>query len=200
MGMGASVNRLLRACQREASAKQRFTLARRGAARLHGEVHGQRPRFGATLVLSRYDSDVLTRRIAELPLPYHLRRAGTWDLALLPDNDRALCPVRSLATLLRAAATEGCQGFAGEYVFRGYCWRYPEVISSAALADRLSRALSMHAVVPSGDVRGYTLHSFHRGRLQHEHAGGATYDRLMQLSGITTMSVLQRYLDRGRHM
>lgn len=74
------------------------------------------------------------------------------------------------------------------------------MISSSGLAARLTRALKAHGVVPPNGVRQYTLHSFRRGRLQHEEDNGWTHSELMRLSGIKTIETLMRYLDRGRHL
>ena len=48
-------------------------------------------------------------------------------------------------------------------------------------------------------MQQYTLHSFRRGRLQHEKAQGVPHAQLMRLSGIKSMDTWMRYLDKGRH-
>jgi hypothetical protein len=48
--------------------------------------------------------------------------------------------------------------------------------------------------------RTYSLHSHSRGRLQHEHAHGLSRDGLMELAGLSSPEVLNRYLDKRRHL
>ena len=73
-------------------------------------------------------------------------------------------------------------------------------LSAGALANRVHRAVEVHLPPPDANQLQYTLHSFRRGRLQHERDRGATRDQLGALSGIKTDCVLNKYLDQGRHL
>lgn len=129
------------------------------------------------------------------------RRAGTWDLpATSHQGYGATCAVRQLQYLLGALHCARWPQPGTGYIFQGYCGRYNGVIGSTALAARLTRALDAYGVRPPVGVRQYTLHSFRRGRLQHEEAQGVPHAQLMRLSGIKSMDTLMRYLDKGRHL
>ena len=128
-------------------------------------------------------------------------RAATWELPSSGGGSTdPCCPARQLFFLLAAVWCSGWGTLGTGSVFSGYCGRYPEVIGSSALAARFADATERYDIKPIGDVRGYTMHSFRRGRLQHEAARGKTHVELMRLGGITSVKTLMKYLDKGRHL
>jgi hypothetical protein len=112
------------------------------------------------------------------------------------------CAVRLLGELYSSLIVAGRSVTAEMYVFCGMTDRNSGVLSSSALQLRLKRAVQLHVRGSEAELeKGLTLHSFRRGRLQHErYVTGATFDTLQELAGIKDVGVLQRYLDRGRHL
>jgi hypothetical protein len=101
-----------------------------------------------------------------------------------------------VATARRARAPCPWEG----YISRGFSSRNFDVIGASALAQRFTQACTKHLLQGTMLGRTYSLHSFRRGRLQHEHAHGLSRDELMELAGLSSPEVLKRYLDKGRHL
>jgi integrase len=118
------------------------------------------------------------------------------------EEDWDCCAIQCLSYYCRALVQAGHVVSASDYVFTGLTRRNPGPIAADALQLRLKRALGVHAVRPRGSAdRGFTLHSFRRGRLQHEfYENKMRVEDLQQLAGIKELGVLQRYLDEGRHL
>ena len=129
-----------------------------------------------------------------------IERPGTWTFTRLPWEQKRYCAISRLQQLFMCHRAAGPTGFHEGPVFRGFTQRCSGAIGSNAMARRLTRVVQRLPVPMQPTGRSYTLHSFRHGRLQHEAAAGATYGDLQALSGIATLSVLQRYLDVGRHL
>ena len=127
-------------------------------------------------------------------------RPCTWTFTRAPPDQARYCAIARLQHLCFVLQQASVEDFQQGPVFTGFTQRCSGAMSSNAMARRLTRALSRLPAPLQSAGRSLTLHSFRRGRLQHEHARGATPDELQALSGIKTYSILQRYLDVGRHL
>ena len=130
------------------------------------------------------------------------QRPETWVLRRAAAGRERYCAVNRLRYLFELCRLARFADFSSARVFVGFTSRTPGAISSNALAQRLQRGLQglPPALGVGAGGRSYTLHSFRRGRLQHESALGMGSDELMSMAGMRTFSVLQRYLDVGRHL
>ena len=108
------------------------------------------------------------------------------------------CAVLALFRLLCVRVAAGGSTRCGGLVCRAAA--DSRALSAEALANRVRRAVEAHLPPPDANQRQYTLHSFRRGRLQHECDRGATRDQLRALSGIKTDCVLDKYLDQGPYL
>ena len=130
------------------------------------------------------------------------QRPQTWVIPRLPPGEERYCAVDRLLQLFRLARAAGVKGFDQGSVFTGFSARTPGVLSASGLAQRLKRVLNRlpESLRLGAGGREYTLHSFRRGRMQHEHGEGMPTTQLMELAGLRTFEVAQRYLDVGRHL
>ena len=110
-----------------------------------------------------------------------------------------LCPLRLLQLLVQGCIMCGVPGAGQGAAFRAYGFADSGVVQTTAMQNRLQAALQDHGL-PEDVCAGYTLHSFRRGRLQHEHRAGKTFVELRQLAGLRSDQVLRRYLDACRHL
>jgi integrase len=128
-------------------------------------------------------------------------RAATQVIWRDPALGAVGCAVRVLAqyrNVLRIADVEVSRN---EYVFISHRRAGDGAITVPALLHRFRRAVARHGVELVNAGRKLTLHSFRRGRLQHEaYVNDQSHDWLMRLSGIKDVGVLMRYLDEGRHL
>ena len=113
-----------------------------------------------------------------------------------------MCAVKALGWLYAVLVAAGRSVGADDYVFAGYTVRDSGALSPSALQLWFKRAVQRHVSEELGaGGKGLTMHSFRRGRLQHErHENGWSLDDLKLLAGIKDVGVLQTYLDRGRHL